>query len=98
MQDSENEFNPGSPPWWDEEEQTDETIKKWKESVSDYMNYRNEQAEDLKFSKALVLRIIPHTGVKDPRWYKFPRDEFITNKHKAHKKLYETMRNHIGKL
>ena len=93
-----DEFDPGNPEWWDEEEQADETIKIWKQSVNDYINFHNTKAEHVKFCKQLVLKIIPHTGVKDARWYKFPAVDFNTNQHKAHKILYETIRNQLEKL
>ena len=98
MTDTDNDFDPGNPAWWDEENQSEGIIKAWKESLSDYLNYTSQKAEHLKFDKSLLLKIIPHTGVRDARWYKFRKDEFNSNKHKAHAKLYDTIRNHLKAL
>ena len=98
MSETENDFDPGQPEWWDDKDQTDDTLKVWKQSVLDYLNFHNTKAEHLKFSKQLVLKIIPHTGVKDHRWYRFPAIDFNTNQHKAHEQLYNTIRNQLEKL
>ena len=62
------------------------------------MSYHSMKAEHIKFSKAIVIKVLGHTGCRDTRWYRFLPEYFNTSKHMAHEKLYDTIRNHLIKL
>ena len=75
---------------WDEN--VHYTVKnRWKPAVKDYFNFHGIPYTHEHFDIKLVKKILPHAGVYNDMWKRFPIDSFDPEKHKAHKALFDVV-------
>ena len=91
----------GDPPeraeWWNSKPDR-ETKELWQDAVEDYLEQQDTDAENVEFSLELVKKMIPSIKVRDPRWKNFPKAQFDIQLFKAHRQLYDTIRNKLDSL
>ena len=83
--------------WWNMKPDKD-TKELWQDAVEDYLEQQDIDAENVEFSIDLVRKMIPSVKVRDPRWKNFPKAQFDIQLFKAHRQLYDTIRNKLDSL
>ena len=83
--------------WWDEPVHH-KTRDSWKPGVERYFEFQGIPYTHEKFSLEFVKRVIPHIGVIDDRWKKFPKDCFDPHQYPAHKALHQAVEDEFERL
>ena len=66
--------------------------------MEDYFEFHGIPVTHEKFSIEFVKRVIPHVGVHDERWKRFPMLSFDKDRYKAHMAMYNTIEDEFTRL
>ena len=93
----ESEDERGHPKWWSSK--TNRGYKDlWIDALDTYINVYDVDVEELDFDTKFLQKIAKYLSYKDPRFVKFPWDQFNIKEFATHKALYDACEASVTKL